>query len=141
MGNKIGIAILFCMILGLFCCKSDPAQVITPNGPTDSPTHQSTVNFLMYDSSSRNDSTGIEIDYGINRTTSILIDSAKHYVVYQADTYTLKSGQTSVYENFTNLPYQMANITLYPDTIRFFGTGQINWGNSQTDHVTGYKVK
>jgi len=141
MGNKLGVAILFLMLTGLLCCKSRPADIITKNGPTDSPTHQTSINFVMFDSTWRNDSSGIQVDYGINRTTTVLIDSAKGYVVYDADTFKLKMGDTGVYESLTDLPYQIADVTLYPDTIRFFGTGKINWGNSQTDHVVGYKVR
>ena len=123
------------------CQKSKPADIITPNAPQDSPTHQVTYTFLMFDSTWRNDSAGTQIDFGINRVGSILLDTAKNYVVYEADTFNLKSGSTNVYESFTKPPYQVADVTLYPDTLRFFGTGQINWGNSQTDHVTGYKVQ
>lgn len=129
------------MLAGLVCCKSRPADVITPNGPHDTPTHQTTLQFIMFDSTWRNDSTNTEIDYGINRSTTILIDSAQHYMVYGVDTYTLKAGETSIYEGYHKWPYDYSDITLYPDTIRFFGTVQKNPYNSQTDHVTGYKVK
>ncbi|MBA3828377.1 MAG: hypothetical protein H0X33_05530 [Taibaiella sp.] len=138
MGNKLAIIILAWVILMQVCCKSNPADIITKN-PGDTPTHQFTGRYLMYDSVYRYDSVRNSREIYINRLADIFLDSTGKYLVYGADTFRLQYD--NVYEKNNVGKYNYFTVTVTADSLFTHGFRMIDTVNYQTDLVTGFLIQ